>query len=151
MPISPITATGENAPCNGAQAADVPIPLPRSRIGKLMGVQVLATGSSVPEQRVSNEDLAALGYDAEWIVQRTGILERRHAAPDMATSDLATEAARRCIAAAGVDPRDIDLVLLGTYTPDMLLPATASIVQDRLGLCAPAWTCKPPAQASCSP
>ncbi|NUQ62346.1 MAG: ketoacyl-ACP synthase III [Pirellulales bacterium] len=103
-----------------------------------MGVQVVGVGSSVPENLVRNEDLASLGYDADWIVQRTGILERRHAPPGIATSDLAVEAARRCIEQANVDPRDIDLVLLGTFTPDRPLPATACVVQDRLGLCAPA-------------
>jgi 3-oxoacyl-[acyl-carrier-protein] synthase III len=110
----------------------------RSRIGKLMGVQVVGIGSTAGQCVVRNEDLAAQGYDADWIVQRTGILERRFAAEGVATSDLAVEAARQCIAHAGVDPEEIDLVLLGTYTPDMLMPATASLIQDRLGLCAPA-------------
>jgi 3-oxoacyl-[acyl-carrier-protein] synthase-3 len=111
-----------------------------------MGVQVVGIGSSIPENAIRNEDLAALGYDAEWIVQRTGILERRHAEPGVATGDLAVEAARRCIETAGVDPRQIDLVLLGTLTPDMLLPATACLVQDRLGLSAPAMDI----QAACA-
>ncbi len=110
----------------------------QSRIGSLMGVQVVGIGSSAPENRIHNDDLAVLGYDAEWIIQRTGIVERRHAPPDMATSDLAIAASRRCIEQSGVDPGQIDLVLLGTYTPDMLMPATASLVQDKLGLCAPA-------------
>ncbi len=110
----------------------------RSRLGSLMGVRLVGIGSSVPDNVVRNEDLAALGYDAEWIVQRTGILERRHAEPGVATSDLAVEAARRCIEQADVDPQEIDLLLLGTYTPDMLLPSTACFVQDKLGLCAPA-------------
>jgi 3-oxoacyl-[acyl-carrier-protein] synthase-3 len=118
----------------------------RSRLGKLMGVQVVGVGSTVGEKLVRNEDLAALGCDTEWIVQRTGILERRHAPPDVATSDLAVEAARRCIEQAGVDPQDIDLILLGTYTPDLLMPATASLIQDRLGLCAPAMDL----QAACA-
>lgn len=118
----------------------------RSRIGRLMGVQVVGIGSNVPENVVRNEDLAALGYDAEWIVQRTGILERRHAGPDEATSDLAVEAARRCIEDAKIDPADIDLLLLGTITGDMLLPATANLVQDRLDLCAPAMDI----QAACA-
>ncbi|NQU24374.1 MAG: ketoacyl-ACP synthase III [Candidatus Nealsonbacteria bacterium] len=103
-----------------------------------MGVKIIGIGSKVPDNIVRNEDLAALGYDDEWIVQRTGILERRHAEPNIATSDLAVDAARRCIDNAGVDPQDIDLLLLGTYTPDLLLPATANLVQDRLGLRAPA-------------
>jgi 3-oxoacyl-[acyl-carrier-protein] synthase-3 len=123
-------------PENGDQ--ELFIPTKRSRLGRLMGVQVVGVGSSVPDNLVRNEDLASLGYDAEWIVQRTGILERRHAPPGTATSDLAVEAARRCIEDAGVDPQEIDLLLLGTYTPDQLLPATACVVQDRLGLCCPA-------------
>ena len=118
----------------------------RSRLGRLMGVQIIALGSYVPEQRVRNEDLAALGYDADWILQRTGITERRHAAPGVSTGDLAVEAARRCIAAGNISPEQIDLVLMGTFTPDMLLPATATLVQDRLGLCAPAFD----VQAACA-
>lgn len=117
-----------------------------SRLGRLMGVRVLGVGSSVPQQAIRNEDLAQWGYDAEWIVQRTGILERRHAPPEIATSDLAVEAAERCIQQAGVAREQIDLVLLGTYTPDMLMPATASVVQHRLGLCAPAMDL----QAACA-
>ena len=117
---------------------DIELSPKRSRLGRLLGVQVVGVGSSVPDNLIRNEDLASLGYDADWIVQRTGILERRHAPPDMATSDLAVEAAQRCIKQAGVDPQDIDLVLLGTCTPDMPLPATACLVQDRLGLRAPA-------------
>jgi 3-oxoacyl-[acyl-carrier-protein] synthase-3 len=103
-------------------------------------------GSSVAANTVRNEDLAALGYDADWIVQRTGILERRHAGADVATSDLAIAAAQRCIEQAGVNRDEIDLVLLGTYTPDMLMPATASIIQHRLGLRAPAMDL----QAACA-
>jgi len=125
---------------------EVVIQANRSRLGSLLGVQVVGVGSSVPDKLVKNEDLAALGYDAEWIVQRTGILQRRHAPAGVATSDLAVEAARRCIDHAGVDPADIDLLLLGTFTPDMLLPATACLVQDRLGLCAPAMDL----QAACA-
>lgn len=117
-----------------------------SRLGRLMGVQIVGVGSSAPDNAVRNEDLAALGYDADWIVQRTGILERRHAPAEMATSDLAVEAAQRSIAQAGIDPADIDLVLVGTFTPDMLLPSTACLVQERLGLRAPAMD----VQAACA-
>jgi 3-oxoacyl-[acyl-carrier-protein] synthase-3 len=99
---------------------------------------VVGLGSSVPETVITNEDLAALGFDADWVLQRTGIRERRHAPPGTATSDLAIEAARRCIDQARADPGEIDLLLVGTYTPDMPLPATACLVQDRLGLQAPA-------------
>ena len=117
---------------------DILIPPTRSRMGRLMGIQVVGIGSSAPEAIIRNEDLASLGYDADWIVQRTGILERRHAPEGTATSDMAVEAARRCIDDAGVDPQDIDLLVLGTFTPDTLMPATACLVQERLGLRCPA-------------
>ncbi|MCX7427555.1 MAG: ketoacyl-ACP synthase III [Planctomycetia bacterium] len=111
-----------------------------------MGVQIVGVGSCAPEKPIRNEDLASLGYDADWIVQRTGILERRHAPPGVATSDLAVDAAARAIEHAGVDPADIDLVLVGTFTPDMLLPSTACLVQEKLGLRAPAMD----VQAACA-
>ena len=141
------STSGKDAPRRQTKPdTQVAAKLCRSRIGRLMGVQVIALGSYVPEQRVRNEDLAALGYDADWILQRTGITERRHAAPGVSTGDLATEAARACLAAGDIRPEQIDLVLLGTFTPDMLVPATANFVQDRLGLCAPAFD----VQAACA-
>ena len=103
-------------------------------VRRLTGVQIVGTGSYVPERVVTNADLASLGCDAEWIVQRTGIHERRHVAPGQSTGDLAVAAAERCLAAAGVDRKEVDLVLLGTMSPDRLLPATATEVQHRLGL-----------------
>lgn len=119
----------------------------RSRLASLPGVQVLATGSYVPDTVVHNETLeASLGYEPGWIFQRTGIRERRHAPAHLATSDLATEAARRCIARAGVSSDDIDLLVVGTFTPDTLCPSTACQVQDRLGLNAPAMD----VQAACA-
>jgi 3-oxoacyl-[acyl-carrier-protein] synthase-3 len=118
----------------------------RSRLGRLLGTQILAVGGSVPDQVVDNADLAALGFDADWILQRTGISQRRHVPPGMATSDLAVEAARRCIDRANVDPDEIDLVLVATCTPDMPMPATACLVQDRLGLRALAFDL----QAACA-
>ncbi len=111
----------------------------RPRCRSLMGVRILGTGSYVPDGVVTNDHLhQKLGFDSDWIVKRTGILERRHALPHQATSDLCHEAARRCIDRAGVDPRDIDLLLLATFTPDMAFPSTACLVQDRLKLCCPA-------------
>lgn len=104
-----------------------------------MGVRIIGTGSYVPDAVVTNEHLhARLGFDSDWIVKRTGILERRHALPHQATSDLSIEASQRCLATAGVDPRDVDLVVLGTFTPDMSFPSTACLVQDRLRLTCPA-------------
>jgi 3-oxoacyl-[acyl-carrier-protein] synthase III len=105
------------------------------RTRTLLGVQVASCGSYVPDIVVSNEELAArFGFDAEWIVQRTGIMSRRHARPDQATSDLCVEAARRAIRNARVNPLDIDLVVVGTFTPDFAFPSTACIVQDKLDL-----------------
>jgi 3-oxoacyl-[acyl-carrier-protein] synthase-3 len=106
----------------------------RAPIRTLTGVQIVGTGSYVPERIVTNRELASQGFDEAWIEQRTGILERRYAPIGINTSDMATEAARRCIAAAGADPTEIDLVLLGTFTPDMPVPASACKVQERLGL-----------------
>lgn len=104
-----------------------------------MGVRVLGTGSYVPDAVVTNDQLTArLGFDSEWIVKRTGIFERRHALPHQATSDLCQIASERCIAQAKVDSKDIDLLVLATFTPDMAFPSTACLVQDRLKLCCPA-------------
>ncbi|MEO1497655.1 MAG: beta-ketoacyl-ACP synthase III [Planctomycetota bacterium] len=102
------------------------------------GVRISGTGSHVAEKVVTNEDLAELGCDPEWIIQRTGIRERRHAPAGVSTGDLATAAGRKAIDAAGVDPGDIDLLLLATFTPDRLLPQTATGVQTSLGLNCPA-------------
>lgn len=109
------------------------------RTSSLLGVQILGTGAYVPSSIVTNADLESrYGFDPGWIEQRTGILARRHAAPTQATSDLCVEAAQRAIRAARVDPKDVDLVLVGTFTPDFHCPSTACLVQDRLGLDAPA-------------
>ncbi len=110
-----------------------------SPIRSLRGIEIVATGSYVPENVVTNEDLAAVGFDADWIVQRTGILARRHAPLGMNTSDIAYEAAQRCIDAAGVRPEEIDLVILATFTSDMPIPASACRVQNRLGISGPAF------------
>lgn len=110
-----------------------------SPIRSLRGIEIVATGSYVPENVVTNEDLAAVGFDPDWIVQRTGILARRHAPQGMNTSDLAIKAAERCMEAAGASPNDIDLIILATFTSDMPIPASACLVQNRLGISAPAF------------
>ena len=102
-------------------------------------MRILATGGYVPDNLVRNEDLAKLGYDAEWIIQRTGIRERRHAPADMATSDMAFEAARRCIEQIDANVDEIDLLIVTTMTPDAPIPSTACMVQERLGITAPAF------------
>jgi 3-oxoacyl-[acyl-carrier-protein] synthase-3 len=100
-----------------------------------MGVRVVGTGSYVPDAVVTNDHLyQRFGFDSDWIVKRTGILERRHALPHQATSDLCHEAAIRCFDNARVNPRDIDLIVLATFTPDMSFPSTACLLQDRLKL-----------------
>jgi 3-oxoacyl-[acyl-carrier-protein] synthase-3 len=104
----------------------------------LTGVQVLATGSYVPDRIVCNEDLKALGIDADWIIQRTGIYQRRHAPPEMATSDVGYEAASACLESAGISPAEIDLIVVATMTPDYAMPNTACLIQERLGCVAPA-------------
>ncbi|MCA9080483.1 MAG: ketoacyl-ACP synthase III [Planctomycetaceae bacterium] len=115
-------------------------PLFSKRTNSLLGVQVVGCGSYVPERIVTNADLdSQYGCDANWIVQRTGILERRHADRDTATSDLCVRAAKRAMEQAGVDPTDIDLLVVGTFTPDFQCPSTACIVQDKLGLDCPAF------------
>jgi 3-oxoacyl-[acyl-carrier-protein] synthase-3 len=107
----------------------------------------MATGSYVPEVVLTNAELQAKhGFDPDWIVQRTGILERRIAPPGVGTSDLAVAAARRCMERAGVGPRDIDLLIIGTFTPDTPLPSAACRVQDKLGLQCPAMDI----QAACA-
>lgn len=112
---------------------------PRPPCRALTGVRIIATGSYVPEVTVTNQHLfERFGFDSDWIVKRTGILERRHAQVHQATSDLAYEAATRCMKKAGVGPRDIDLCLVGTFTPDYSFPSTACILQDRLKLVCPA-------------
>ena len=112
---------------------------PRPRCRSLTGVRIVATGSYVPDAVVTNDHLhQRLGFDSDWIVKRTGIFERRHALPHQATSDLCCEAAQRCIDQAKVDPKDIDLCLVATFTPDMAFPSTACLVQDRLKLNCPA-------------
>lgn len=111
---------------------------PRGPIGKAIGVRVLGSGSYVPAQVVTNEDLAALGCDSEWIVRRTGILQRRKAAEDEATSDLAYQAALVAMERAGVTADQIDLIIVATMTPDYPTPSAACELQRRLGAVAPA-------------
>ena len=113
---------------------ELQIGIRRAPLRRLTGVQVVGTGSFLPDNVVTNEALASLGCDAEWIIQRTGIRERRHAPPEMSTSDMAVTAAERCLAVCDVPRNEIDLLVLATLSPDYLLPATAPTVQDRLGL-----------------
>jgi 3-oxoacyl-[acyl-carrier-protein] synthase-3 len=95
---------------------------------------VTGVGAYLPPDIVTNADLAKIVDTTDaWIFERTGIRERRRAAPDQACSDLAVEAARRALAAAGRTPEDVDLIIVATTTPDLTFPATAAIVQRKLG------------------
>ena len=96
---------------------------------------IAGCGAYLPQQIVTNDDLAhRMDTSDEWIVSRSGIRERRFAADGELTSDLAVAAAERALAAAGVAPEDVDLVVLATATPDQTFPATATAVQGRLGI-----------------
>ncbi len=95
---------------------------------------VTGVGAYLPEQVVTNADLSEIVDTSDaWIVERTGIRQRHRARDDQPTSDLAVEAARKALAAAGKTPADVDLIIVATTTPDMTFPATASIVQRKLG------------------
>jgi len=95
---------------------------------------VTGVGSYLPEQVVTNADLAEfVDTSDEWIIERTGIRQRHRARDDEPTSDLAAEAARRALADAGKTAADVDMIIVATTTPDMTFPATASIVQRKIG------------------
>ncbi|WP_328647619.1 ketoacyl-ACP synthase III [Amycolatopsis sp. NBC_00348] len=97
-------------------------------------IGIIATGSYLPDRVVTNAEIApAAGVDAAWIERKTGIRERRHAAPGQATSNLAAIAADRALLAAGLSPDDVDHVVVATSTPDHPQPATASLVQHLIG------------------
>ena len=94
----------------------------------------LGTGSYLPEKVLTNKDLEKIVETSdEWIVTRTGIRERHMAAPEQTTSDMAVEAAKKAIMAAGLKATDLDLIIVATITPDTPTPATACWVQSKLG------------------
>ena len=99
------------------------------------GAIIAGTGSAVPERRLTNDDLSKMvDTNDEWIVQRTGIRERRIAGPGESTATLATAAAKRALDAAGLQPGDLDLIVCGTISPEMTFPSTACFVAAALGL-----------------
>jgi 3-oxoacyl-[acyl-carrier-protein] synthase III len=109
------------------------MPTPAGSVPPRAAITGVAT--YVPERRVTNAELAdRLDTSDEWIVSRTGIRERRIAAPGETTSTMAAEAVRRLMAARGLGPDDVDALIVATVTPDMLFPATACLVQDQVGL-----------------
>ena len=111
-------------------------PLARREAGKLRkslpGIRIAGTGLATGSQKIDNSQMAELGCDSDWIVQRTGIQSRYHAPKDQSVSDMCIAAARTCLANAQVDPRSIDLIVIGTLTPDHSSPSTACLVQADL-------------------
>jgi len=98
-----------------------------------MGIRILGTGSYVPEKILSNRDLEKMmDTTDEWIVKRTGVSERRMAAPDQACSDLALPAAERALDMAGLKATDLDLIIICTITPDTCCPSAANWLQAKL-------------------
>ncbi|HEX4841898.1 MAG TPA: beta-ketoacyl-ACP synthase 3, partial [bacterium] len=100
----------------------------------MRGSTITGIGRAIPSRVVTNAELAQwIDTTDEWIVTRTGIRERRVVEDNQASSDLAYDAAREALDDAGIGPEQVDLIIVGTATPDMLFPATACILQDRLG------------------
>ena len=97
--------------------------------------QIISTGSYVPDRVVTNAEMDVLLGEptSQWLLENVGILERRWMAPDQTTSDLVTEASRRAISRVGINPEDIDMVIVSTDTPDYLSPGTSVVVQYKLG------------------
>ena len=96
--------------------------------------EISALATYVPPRLLTNADLEKMvDTTSEWILQRTGIIERHVVDPGVATSDLGKEAALKAIAQAGLTPADIDLIIVGTTTPDMFFPSTAALIQDKIG------------------
>jgi len=95
---------------------------------------VAGVGGYLPDEVVTNDDLAKIVDTSDaWIVERTGIRQRRRAAPEQGASDLAVEAAKKALAAAGRTAAELDLIIVATTTPDLTFPATAALVQRKLG------------------
>jgi 3-oxoacyl-[acyl-carrier-protein] synthase III len=107
--------------------------MPQPSTQAFCNCSIIGTGSYVPERVLTNDDLSKIVETSdEWITTRTGIKERRIAAEGENTSDMASEAARRALASAGITAADVDLIIVATVTPDMFFPSTACIVQKKL-------------------
>jgi len=102
----------------------------------MLDVIINNTGFYLPKEVISNNYLIkTLGLDTtqKWIINNTGIHERRRASPDVKVSDIAYWASKQCLDRADVNPKDIGIIIVSTVTPDMLFPATANILQEKLG------------------
>src|SRR6266496_332907 len=105
-------------------------------IGRAQGppISITGVGAYVPDRVLTNAELSTLvDTSDEWIMERTGIRERRIAAPEQALTDLALPAAQAALAQAGVEARDLDLLLCATVTPDMMFPTSSALLADTLG------------------
>jgi 3-oxoacyl-[acyl-carrier-protein] synthase III len=105
-------------------------------LGKAQGdpISITGLGAYVPQRVVTNAELSTIvDTTDEWITERTGIKERRIAAPEEALTDLALPAARAALAQAGVEPKDVDLIVSATVTPDMMFPTSSALIADELG------------------
>ena len=117
-----------------------------------MPVKIIGTGSYVPERRLTNADLEKMVINfPRMIIERTGIVERRIAAPDEYTSHMGTKAAQRALEFCGLQPEDIDLIIVSTITPDTFTPATSCYIQDAPAKNAAAFDISAACPASCSP
>jgi len=96
--------------------------------------KITALGTYVPPEVITNKDLEKLvETNDQWILERTGIRERHKLAAGKGTSDMCVEAARKCLAARGIEASEVEVIIVGTVTPDMMFPATACLVQDKIG------------------
>ena len=133
-PIFPVPITKEAL---SRKVKAIATPIAENRRGRsrssLARIRVMGTGIGMGSEKVNNCDLVELGCDSDWIVQRTGIQSRYHAGKGQAVSDMCIAAARKCLANSKIDPQSIDLIVIGTITPDHACPSTACIVQAALG------------------
>src|SRR5208283_669710 len=96
--------------------------------------KISALGTYVPPDVITNHDLEKLvETNDQWILERTGISERHVLAKGLGLSDMCVESAKRCLAARGIEPTEVEAIIVGTVTPDMMFPSTACLVQDKIG------------------
>ncbi len=96
--------------------------------------KITALGTFVPPEVITNQDLEKLvDTSDQWIMERTGIKERHRLAKGLGVSDMCTEAAKKCLAARGIDASEVEVIIVGTVTPDMMFPSTACLVQNKIG------------------
>jgi 3-oxoacyl-[acyl-carrier-protein] synthase-3 len=96
--------------------------------------KITALGTYVPPQILTNQDLEKMvDTNDQWIMERTGIRERHVLAKGLGVSDMGVEAAKKCLAARGIEPNEVEVIIVATVTPDMMFPSTACLVQDKLG------------------